>query len=157
MEGSNSQPLPKIEGMRVLPMCAGVETERVAVSLPGQCDKPLDHRLAMSFGARIFVSDEIVHVKRLPARQHVLYAETRDRDDSSLVLKRGQLISFSLLSLNATNKLSGNQRRTKLAHYRKAAGDLGGSRSDLDSSHRPAPRLPVFSGAQVRDVRDMVA
>src|ERR1700743_2210699 len=67
VERGNSQPLAKIESMGLLTMGAGVETERVTVSLSSQCDKPLDHGLAMSHGSRICVRYQIVHIKRLSA------------------------------------------------------------------------------------------
>src|SRR5271154_2738488 len=157
VKGSNSESVPKIKGMRILAMRAGVEAEGIAVRLPGQRDKPLDHRLAMSLRARPCVCHQIVHIKSLPARQHILHAESRDRNDRSLMLKKSKLISLGLLRLHATDKLRSNQLRTKLAHYWKAAVNLSGRSSDLDSPHASVLCLPILFGTQMRDVGNMMA
>src|SRR5271168_3841889 len=142
VKGSNSESVSKIKSMRVLAMRAGVEAERIAVRLPGQRDKPLDHRLAISLRARPCVCHQIVHIKSLPTRQHVLHTKTSDRNDRPFVLKKSNLISLALLRLNATDKLRGNQLRTKLAHHWKAPVNLSGRSSDLDSPHASVPCLP---------------
>src|SRR5260370_21427386 len=121
--------------MRLLALCARVEAEGVAAGLSGQCDEPLQHRLAVTLRTRGAVSDQIVDVESLSARQHVLYAEPRNRDDGVFVFQKCELIPLGLLSLDASEKLFLDQQWAKLAHHRKAAGNLFGCGGNLDSPH----------------------
>src|SRR6266436_5195549 len=121
--------------MRILALCAGVEAEGVAASLPGQPDEPLQHRLAIALRTRRRISDQIINIKRLTARQHILYAKASDRNDGIFVFQKCELIPLDLLGLDATEKLFLDQQWPKLAHHRKAASDLPGRSGDLDGPH----------------------
>src|ERR1700730_12577987 len=155
MKACDSEALPKVERMSLLALCAGVEAEGVAAGLSGQSDKPLQHRLAMALRTRRRVGDQIIDVERLPARQNVLYAKACNRNNGVFMLQKRELIPLDLLSLDASEKLFLDQQWPKLAHHRKAASDLLGCGSDLEGPHASMP-LPVFPGAQMRDVRDMM-
>src|SRR5438309_9759618 len=97
MKASDPMPLAKIKRMRILALCAGVEAEGVAASLPGQCDEPLQHRLAMALRTPRRIGDQIIDIERLTARQHVLYAKARDRNDGACVFQKSELIPLGLL------------------------------------------------------------
>ena len=109
MKACDPQPLAKVKRMGILPLCAGVEAEGVAAGLPGQPDEPLQHRLAMALRPRRSIGDQIIDVERLSARQHVLYAEARDRNNGVFVFQKRELIALGLLSLDASEKLFLNE------------------------------------------------
>src|SRR5258707_12400099 len=91
--------------MCFLALCAGVKTEGVAAGLSGQGDEPLQHRLAMALRPRRRIRDQIIDVKRLTARQHVLYPEPCDRNDGVFEFQKCELIALGLLSLDPSDKL----------------------------------------------------
>src|ERR1700730_16346397 len=105
MKACDPEPLAKVKRMGILPLSAGVEAEGVAASLSGQCDEPLQHRLAVALRTRRRIGDQIIDVKRLTARQHVLYAKARDRNNGAFVSQKCGLIPLGLLSLDESEKL----------------------------------------------------
>src|SRR5258708_4645418 len=105
MKACDPQPLAKVKRVGILPLRARVEAEGVAAGLPGQPDKPLQHRLAMAQRPRRSIGDQIIDIERLTARQHVLYAKARDRNDGACVFQKRELIPLGLLSLDAGEKL----------------------------------------------------
>src|SRR4051794_34710830 len=107
MKARDPQPVAKVKGMRILPLRAGVEAEGIAAGLSGQRNEPLQHRLAVAARTSGGIRDQVIDVECLPARQHVLYSETRDRNNGVVVFKKRQLISLGLLSLDASEKLVG--------------------------------------------------
>ena len=105
MKARDPKPVAKVKGMRILPLRAGVEAEGIAVGLSGQRNEPLQHRLAMALRTPRRISDQIIDIERLTARQHVLYAKARDRNDGACVFQKSELIPLGLLSLDASEKL----------------------------------------------------
>ena len=138
MKACDPQPLAKVKRMRILALRAGVEAEGIAAGLFGQPDEPLQHRLAVALRTRRRVSDQIIDVERLSARQHGLYAKTRNRNNRVFVFQKRELIPLGLLRLDATEKLFFNQQWPKLAHHWKAARYLFGRGCDLDAPHASA-------------------
>jgi hypothetical protein len=135
MKARDPQPLAKVKRMRILALRPGVKAEGIAAGFPGQCDKPLQHRLAVALRTRRRMGHQIIDVERLPTRQHVLYAESRDRNNGVFVFQKGKLIPFGLLGLDASAKLFSDQHGPKLAHHKKATINLFGRSGDLDSPH----------------------
>ena len=121
--------------MSFLALGAGVKAEGVAAGLSGKSDEPLQHRFAVALRTRRRIGHQIIHLERLPARQHVLYAEPCDRNNGGFVFQKCELIPLNLLSLDAPKKLFLDQQWSKLAHHRKAAGNLPGRRGDLNGPH----------------------
>ena len=105
MKARDPQPLAQVKCMGFLTLCAGIKAESIAAGISGQCDEPLQHRLAVALRTRRRVSDQIIDVERLSARQHGLYAKARDRNNGVFVFQKRELIAFDLLSLDTSEKL----------------------------------------------------
>jgi len=135
MKACDPQPLAKVKRMSFLALRAGVEAEGIAAGFSGKCDEPLQHRLAVPLRTRRRIRDQIVDIERLVARQHVLDAEPRNRNNSIFVFEKRELIPFGLLGPDASAKLFSDQHRPKLAHHGKATIDLLRRGGDLDTPH----------------------